>query len=181
MTTTFVCVLLFLAMVGHSSASWCVCKQGDDKTLQKTLDYACGAGADCNPLHQGGACYNPNSVKDHCDYAVNSFFQKKGQATGTCDFAGTATIATSDPSKGRCSFPASASSSTPTTNTGMNGTPSTGNSPFGSGGLGGMNNGLGPSGSSMDNENAAGVSRQKGNLFLCCMIMLVSGHMFLWA
>ncbi|XP_033128136.1 phosphoserine phosphatase, chloroplastic isoform X2 [Brassica rapa] len=65
--------------------------------LQKTLDYACGAGADCGPIHQNGPCFNPNTVKSHCSYAVNSFFQKKGQSQGTCDFAGTATVSASDP------------------------------------------------------------------------------------
>lgn len=81
-------------------ATWCVCKGGlSDAVLQKTLDYACGAGADCGPTKQNGACYAPNTVRAHCSYAVNSFFQKKGQAQGTCDFAGTAAISTSDPSK----------------------------------------------------------------------------------
>lgn len=81
-------------------ANWCVCKTGmSDAMLQKTLDYACGAGADCNPIHTNGVCYNPNTVKGHCDYAVNSYFQKKGQAQGSCDFAGTATPVVSDPSK----------------------------------------------------------------------------------
>ena len=80
-------------------ANWCVCKTGSDAVLQKTLDYACGAGADCNPIHSNGPCYNPNTVKAHCDYAVNSYFQKKGQGPGTCDFAGTATPVTTDPSK----------------------------------------------------------------------------------
>lgn len=67
--------------------------------LQKTLDYACGAGADCGPIHQNGPCFNPNTVKSHCSYAVNSFFQKKGQSQGTCDFAGTAIVSASDPSE----------------------------------------------------------------------------------
>lgn len=81
-------------------ATWCVCKDGlGDAVLQKSLDYACGAGADCNPIHQAGSCFNPNTVKNHCSYAVNSYFQKRGQAQGTCDFAGTAAISTSDPSK----------------------------------------------------------------------------------
>lgn len=81
------------------AATWCVCKSGvSDPVLQKALDYACGAGADCNPIHQNGVCFNPNTVKAHCDYAVNSYFQKKGQAQGSCDFAGAATISTSDPS-----------------------------------------------------------------------------------
>lgn len=78
--------------------TWCVCKEMGDTALQKTLDYACGAGADCNPIHSNGPCYQPNTVRAHCSYAVNSFFQKKGQAPGTCDFAGTAAISTSDPS-----------------------------------------------------------------------------------
>lgn len=78
-------------------ATWCVCKDGSDAILQKTLDYACGAGADCNPLHQNGPCFQPNTVRAHCNYAVNSYFQRKGQ--GSCDFAGTATVTASDPSK----------------------------------------------------------------------------------
>lgn len=80
-------------------ATWCVCKDGSDAILQKTLDYACGAGADCNPLHQNGPCFQPNTVRAHCNYAVNSYFQKKGQAQGSCEFAGTATVTASDPSK----------------------------------------------------------------------------------
>ncbi|CAE5957870.1 unnamed protein product [Arabidopsis arenosa] len=83
--------------------------------LQKTLDYACGAGADCGPIHQNGPCFNPNTVKSHCSYAVNSFFQKKGQSQGTCDFAGTAIVSASDPSYTTCPFPASASGSGTTT------------------------------------------------------------------
>lgn len=79
---------------------YCVCKDGlSDQALQKALDYACGAGADCSPILQNGACYQPNTVKSHCDYAVNSYFQRKGQGAGSCDFAGTAMTSTSAPSK----------------------------------------------------------------------------------
>ncbi|CAN1795884.1 PLASMODESMATA CALLOSE-BINDING PROTEIN 3 [Linum perenne] len=70
-----------------------------DAVLQKTLDYACGAGADCNPTHQNGPCFLPNTVRAHCSYAVNSYFQKKGQSQGSCDFSGTAAVSSSDPSK----------------------------------------------------------------------------------
>ncbi|MFS7992870.1 putative X8 domain-containing protein [Helianthus anomalus] len=40
------------------------------------------------------ACFKPNTVKDHCDcnYAVNSYYQRKNQALGSCDFSGTATV-----------------------------------------------------------------------------------------
>ncbi|XP_027168760.1 PLASMODESMATA CALLOSE-BINDING PROTEIN 3-like [Coffea eugenioides] len=171
--------MLILAMAGHSSATWCICKEGvNDATLQKTLDYACGAGADCTATHQNGACYSPNSVRAHCSYAVNSFFQKKGQTPGSCDFAGTATVVTSDPSTNGCVYPASASGTiappgttttpaTPTTATPTTATPTinspTGTSPLvttpstSSGlGAGGFNNGLGPSGTNQDMSEAAG-------------------------
>ncbi|CAM8883743.1 unnamed protein product [Rhodiola kirilowii] len=85
-------LVLFLAMTGSSSAVYCICKDGiSEAMLQKALDYACGAGADCTPILQNGNCYNPNTVKSHCDYAVNSYFQRKGQVSGSCDFAGAAT------------------------------------------------------------------------------------------
>nr|VDC82582.1 unnamed protein product [Brassica rapa] len=132
--------LLLLAMAGHSSknfhssfrflgislvsltvrvsslsgygASWCVCKTGlSDTVLQSTLDYACGNGADCNPTHPKAPCFDPDNVRSHCNYAVNSFFQKKHQAPGTCDFSGTATPTNSDPSYSGCTFPTSASGS----------------------------------------------------------------------
>ena len=69
-----------------------MCKDGEpDTTLQKNIDYACGSGADCSAILQNGACYQPNTVKAHCDFAVNSYYQKKSNVSGSCDFAGTAT------------------------------------------------------------------------------------------
>nr|ACU20240.1 unknown [Glycine max] len=70
--------VLFLALAGHSSALYCVCKDGvGDQALQKAIDYACGAGADCTPILQNGACFQPNTVKDHCNYAVNSYSRER--------------------------------------------------------------------------------------------------------
>ncbi|KAL3578778.1 hypothetical protein D5086_020282 [Populus alba] len=100
---------LFLALTGHSSATYCVCKDGvGDTQLQKSLDYACGAGADCTQIIQNAPCYQPNTVKDHCSYAVNSYFQKKGQAVGSCDFSGTAMTSATPPQTSGCTYPASA-------------------------------------------------------------------------
>ncbi|XP_062162442.1 PLASMODESMATA CALLOSE-BINDING PROTEIN 3-like [Alnus glutinosa] len=116
-------LVLFLALTGHSSATYCFCKDGlSDQALQKTLDYACGAGADCSPILQSGACYQPNTVKNHCDYAVNSYFQRKNQGQGTCDFSGTASPSQTAPTvaSASCVYPASASQAgtgTTTTNT----------------------------------------------------------------
>ncbi|KRX86120.1 Glucan endo-1,3-beta-glucosidase-like protein 3, partial [Trichinella patagoniensis] len=70
--------VLFLAMFTLSDAAWCVCRSDVSNTAQqKTLDYACGAGADCNSILQNGACFNPNTVLAHCSYAANSYFQRK--------------------------------------------------------------------------------------------------------
>ncbi|KAK8691605.1 hypothetical protein V6N13_075109 [Hibiscus sabdariffa] len=96
--TPLVCVLLFFAMTGHSSGTYCLCKDGvGDKALQGALDYACGHGADCSAIQPSGACYNPNTVKDHCSYAVNSYFQKSGQVPGSCIFSGSATLSSTPP------------------------------------------------------------------------------------
>ncbi|KAF5449532.1 hypothetical protein F2P56_029965 [Juglans regia] len=128
-------LVLFLALTGHSSATYCLCKDGNAQALQKTLDYACGAGADCNPITQSGSCYNPNTVKNHCDYAVNSYFQRKNQAQGSCDFSGTATTSQTAPTgaSANCVYPVSSSqagtsttpSTTPSTTTPSTTTPTT--------------------------------------------------------
>ncbi|CAH2066332.1 unnamed protein product, partial [Thlaspi arvense] len=49
-------------------------------------------------IQQNGACFQPNTVKNHCDVAVNSYYQKKASSGATCDFSGAATISSSPPS-----------------------------------------------------------------------------------
>ncbi|XP_028555256.1 PLASMODESMATA CALLOSE-BINDING PROTEIN 3 isoform X1 [Dendrobium catenatum] len=99
--------LLLLAMPGGSGAAWCTCRpDASDPALQKTIDYACGAGADCNPILQNGLCYNPNTVLAHCSYAANSYYQRNNQVQGACDFTGTATVTPTDPSSNGCIYPA---------------------------------------------------------------------------
>ncbi|XP_022158835.1 glucan endo-1,3-beta-D-glucosidase-like isoform X2 [Momordica charantia] len=88
--------------------AWCVAKSnaGADE-LQKGLEYACGAGADCNPIQPGGVCYNPNTIEAHASYAFNSYYQKNDRATVACDFGGAASIVTEIPVYGDCKFPTS--------------------------------------------------------------------------
>ncbi|XP_039028808.1 PLASMODESMATA CALLOSE-BINDING PROTEIN 3-like isoform X2 [Hibiscus syriacus] len=170
--SAFVFALLILAVTGTSSATWCICKDGvGDAMLQKTLDYACGAGADCNPIHSNGPCFNPNTVRAHCNYAVNSYFQRKGQAVGSCDFAGTAIVSPSDPSFAGCAFPSSVSAAGTTTNT----TPSTmipgttTTTPVGV--LGGAGTGLGPSGIGINTDYSDGGLRLHGFISFATLLL----------
>ncbi|XP_044466573.1 PLASMODESMATA CALLOSE-BINDING PROTEIN 3-like [Mangifera indica] len=191
--------VLILGIIGRSTANWCICKDGGgDAALQKTLDYACGAGADCNPIKSSGACYNPNTVKAHCSYAVNSFFQRKGQAQGTCDFAGTATVTTTDPSSNGCTYPASNSATGTITATPM--TPVTSNTPTtrnptttttatpytttpSNGIIGGVGSGsgLGPAGAGTNTDYSHGGMRL-GNCvsFSVSVSLFFSGIILLW-
>lgn len=118
-------LLLATAAVRLTDATWCICKpDAGQAAVQKALDYACGAGADCGPIQQNGACFQPNTVLAHCSYAVNSYFQRKGQVQGSCDFAGSATVSTADPSSGTCTYPSTASApGTPTGVTPVPGAP----------------------------------------------------------
>nr|VDC92953.1 unnamed protein product [Brassica rapa] len=184
--------LLLLAMAGHSSAAWCVCKTGlSDDVLQKTIDYACGNGADCNPTHPKAPCFNPDNVRSHCNYAVNSFFQKKRQASGTCDFSGTATPTNSDPSYSGCTFPTSASgsggSTTGTTNPKGNSTSTTlpgGNSPYSGTSTNGVfgNNSTGATGTGVNpdytTESSAFALKNSSKLLACLVLIASSGFKF---
>ncbi|KAL6656911.1 hypothetical protein ACP70R_004691 [Stipagrostis hirtigluma subsp. patula] len=129
MEALLVAVVLLLSST-RAASQWCVCRQDVlPAALQKTIDYACGAGADCTPIHENGPCYNPNNVPAHCSWAANSYYQNNKGKGATCDFTGTATLTTSDPSSSGCSYPTSASAigtpTTPTTGGTMGGTPGT--------------------------------------------------------
>ncbi|XP_031493410.1 PLASMODESMATA CALLOSE-BINDING PROTEIN 3-like [Nymphaea colorata] len=182
-----IAVLLVLAMATCSvmveGGTWCVGKSNvDQKALQKSLDYACGAGADCRPIVSSGACYNPDTVLAHASYAMNSYFQKLGQAQGACDFSGTATLTTTDPSYGSCVYPSSSSAAgtplTPTTTTTTSGnTPTTttttsGNTPTTT------IPGLGPSSNINDFNSAVAGCTFDLSLLLTSLLFLVSALLF---
>ncbi|XP_010551384.1 PREDICTED: PLASMODESMATA CALLOSE-BINDING PROTEIN 4-like [Tarenaya hassleriana] len=120
-------LFLIFSMISYSKAAYCVCKDGvGEAVLQKAMDYACGAGADCTQIQQNGQCFQPNTVKSHCDVAVNSYYQRKASTGATCDFSGAAVLTNSPPSTGSTCLSGSGSTGTPTTVTPTTGTPTTG-------------------------------------------------------
>ncbi|CAM8998852.1 unnamed protein product [Rhodiola kirilowii] len=159
-------LVLILASAGHSNAAvYCLCKDGvGQSALQKALDYACGAGADCSAILQNKACYNPNTVKNHCDYAVNSYFQRKGQATGSCDFNGAATTSSTLPTQSSgCTYqstPGSTTPKTPTSTTGFLTPPGSGFGPPSSG----------YGGPSSYSDNSALSLRSSTNILVSCIL-----------
>ncbi|XP_016513092.1 PLASMODESMATA CALLOSE-BINDING PROTEIN 1 [Nicotiana tabacum] len=188
-------LVFFLAITGHSSASYCVCKDGvDEKILQENIDYACGSGADCTAIHQGGACYNPDTIKDHCSYAVNSYYQRKGGSGASCDFKGTATLSSNAPSStSGCVYQSTAGggSTTPTTGTTNPSTGGTGTSTSTGTGTGmgtgtgttttGTNPvfGLGPTGSGMTDTSAGTTTLHQSSSIFCTMALLFTSFVYL--
>ncbi|CAA6665811.1 unnamed protein product [Spirodela intermedia] len=85
---------------------WCVAKNNaDDGPLQAALDWACGlGGADCRPIQQGGACFEPNDIQFHASYAFNDYYLRNGVSQQACDFGGTAALTSLNPSNTNCRF-----------------------------------------------------------------------------
>ncbi|CAM0911913.1 unnamed protein product [Alopecurus aequalis] len=98
-----------------SNGVWCVLasvKPVNETAAQVALNYACqqGGTATCAAIQPGGACYEPNTLDAHANYAFNSYWQQFKKAGATCSFNGLAETTTKDPSYGSCTFPTSSNS-----------------------------------------------------------------------
>ncbi|CAI9096470.1 OLC1v1032627C1 [Oldenlandia corymbosa var. corymbosa] len=174
MAAVIAALVVFFALTGYSSADYCLCKDGlSTDAMQTNIDYACGNGANCNPILQNGPCFNPNTVKDHCNWAVNSYFQAKRSLGATCSFQGTAQLSNAPPptASSGCSYPSSAGSAggTPSTNNpttsppGSTGTPIlTPGSPGGSTGTTGSTTGSPNFGGGLAPNGGGGITNPDG-------------------
>ncbi|CAN1231088.1 Glucan endo-1,3-beta-glucosidase [Linum grandiflorum] len=90
---------------GHNPKKWCVPRSdASDAALQRNLDYVCSSGVNCVPIQQGGACFNPNTVRSHASYAMNAYYQRSGRHDSDCDFGRTGFLTSHNPSYQACSF-----------------------------------------------------------------------------
>eukprot|EP01126_Amoeba_proteus_P056515 TRINITY_DN710_c0_g2_i1.p1 TRINITY_DN710_c0_g2~~TRINITY_DN710_c0_g2_i1.p1 ORF type:complete len:315 (-),score=37.85 TRINITY_DN710_c0_g2_i1:78-1022(-) len=62
--------------------------------LQAALSWVCGV-EDCSPINPGGKYYYPNTLKDHCNWAFNTYYLKYrlSQGVDACSFSGNAILA----------------------------------------------------------------------------------------
>lgn len=80
-------------------ADYCIAdEQTEEGELVEAMKWACGNGADCSAIQQNGACYTPNTVKDHASYAFNSYYQNMKSKGGSCYFNSAALLSDLDPS-----------------------------------------------------------------------------------
>ncbi|XP_050204633.1 PLASMODESMATA CALLOSE-BINDING PROTEIN 5-like [Mercurialis annua] len=107
---------------------WCVAKNNaDDQSLQAAIDWACGpGGANCNPIQNGGPCYDLNDIQITASWAFNDYYLRNGLSDDACFFSNTAALTSLNPSHNGCKFPSSLSvnkgmnsNSTTTTTTSM--------------------------------------------------------------
>lgn len=91
---------------GVAVDTWCMAKPDrNPRALQVALDWACANGADCEPVKQGGLCFEPNNADAHACYAMNSYYQNNLRAPATCDFNGLARVILVNVSYGTCLYP----------------------------------------------------------------------------
>ncbi|PIA60260.1 hypothetical protein AQUCO_00300044v1 [Aquilegia coerulea] len=89
----------------NAGKNWCLPRQGvTDTDLQKNIDYVCSLGIDCKPIQDGGACFNPSTIRSHAAYAMNAYYQSRGPQAVNCDFTKTGEVVTKDPSYGTCKY-----------------------------------------------------------------------------
>eukprot|EP01124_Arcella_intermedia_P017924 TRINITY_DN24910_c0_g1_i1.p1 TRINITY_DN24910_c0_g1~~TRINITY_DN24910_c0_g1_i1.p1 ORF type:complete len:178 (-),score=23.83 TRINITY_DN24910_c0_g1_i1:31-564(-) len=56
-----------------------------DIQMKDAITFVC-AYTDCTPIFPGGSHYLPNTLTDHCNWAVNAWYQAHSWAPESCDF-----------------------------------------------------------------------------------------------
>ena len=81
------------------ATKWCVAKkEATSQQLQANIDYVCSSGVDCKAIQPGGACFQPNDLRSHASFLMNSYYHVSGRHDYNCDFSHTAVLTSVDPS-----------------------------------------------------------------------------------
>lgn len=94
--------------VAYKGKVWCVVAKGviNMTEVGNAVTYACGQGnGTCDAIQPGKACYQPNSLVAHANYAFSSYWSQRRSIGATCYFNGVAVQTTKDPGYGSCRFP----------------------------------------------------------------------------
>ncbi|XP_059300533.1 glucan endo-1,3-beta-glucosidase-like [Lycium ferocissimum] len=95
------------AMAPEVGKKWCVPKaDASDAALQSNIDFVCSSGIDCQPIQDGGPCYEPNTIRAHAAYAMNAYYQANGRKMFDCNFINTGVVTNYDPSYEECTYAA---------------------------------------------------------------------------
>ncbi|XP_072987299.1 glucan endo-1,3-beta-D-glucosidase-like [Typha latifolia] len=79
---------------------WCIASPlANDGKLQNDMNSLCGRAVDCSSIRPGGACFNPNTVKDHASVVFNNFYKAHGSQSSACNFGGDAMLSLANPCK----------------------------------------------------------------------------------
>lgn len=55
--------------------TWCIASQSaTDDQLQAFIDFACGKIEACRYLQPGAVCYEPNTIRAHGSYILDSYY-----------------------------------------------------------------------------------------------------------
>lgn len=77
-TSLLCCIAIFLFLRDVNSSQepvWCVASQSaTDDQLQAFIDFACGKIEACRYIQPGAVCYEPNTVRDHGSYILDSYW-----------------------------------------------------------------------------------------------------------
>lgn len=80
-------------------ATWCVANpNAPADNQQKDINVLCDA-VDCSSIKPGGACFDPNTVRDHASVVFNRYYKERDSNPTTCNFGGDAMITTTNPCK----------------------------------------------------------------------------------
>eukprot|EP01062_Namystynia_karyoxenos_P026852 TRINITY_DN20740_c0_g1_i1.p1 TRINITY_DN20740_c0_g1~~TRINITY_DN20740_c0_g1_i1.p1 ORF type:complete len:218 (+),score=59.44 TRINITY_DN20740_c0_g1_i1:93-656(+) len=74
-------------------------RDASDAAIGGALGYCCSpaGGVNCDPINQGGACFDPNTAVDHAKYAFQKYYEKtETDGTrpnpGACNFGSSAAL-----------------------------------------------------------------------------------------